>query len=66
MRRTISFKTVRITTLAILQPRGFDFPYGKWALTPRGVNLATLTVSTPTRDLKIEIGEGTCTLAGPA
>ena len=62
---TISFKTVRITTLAFLQPRGFDFPFSKWTLSPTAENTAMFTVSTPTRDIGIEIGEGVCRLVSP-
>lgn len=63
--RTISFKTVRLTTLAFLQPRGFDFPYRSWSLSPSGENSALFTVTTPTREIGIEIGEGVCSLASP-
>jgi cancer susceptibility candidate protein 1 len=61
----ISFKTVRLTTLAFLQPRGFDFPFRSWSVTPTGENSAMFTVTTPTRDIGIAIGEGVCSLASP-
>ena len=61
----ISFKTVRLTKLAFLQPRGFDFPFRSWSVSPTGENSALFTVTTPTRDIGIMIGEGVCSLASP-
>jgi cancer susceptibility candidate protein 1 len=62
---TISFRTVRLTSLAFLQPRGFDLPFLRWSLAPCGENASLFTVTTPTRDIAIEIGEGVCRLVGP-
>ena len=62
---TISFKTVRLTTMAFLQPRGFDFPFRSWSLSPNGDNSALFTVTTPTREVGIEVGEGVCSLVSP-
>ena len=61
---TISFKTVHVSTLALLQSPRFDLPFSDWHLSPKGENAAVLRLSTPFFVVQFEVREGGCLLVG--
>lgn len=61
--KTIVFKTVHVTALAIIQHKLLDFPFDFWQIRPCGKQEAILTVrSKMKKELEIKIGEGYCRL----
>eukprot|EP00753_Platysulcus_tardus_P001040 PLAT10987.1.p1 GENE.PLAT10987.1~~PLAT10987.1.p1 ORF type:complete len:714 (+),score=444.93 PLAT10987.1:82-2142(+) len=63
--RQLSFHTLRLTALALIQKRNKEFPYAAWELTPTATDTAQLTLTTPNFAVTIDIGAGWATLVAP-
>eukprot|EP00960_Hanusia_phi_P071592 767585-Hanusia_phi.AAC.3 len=64
--RVLSFSTLHLTTIAMLQSRWSCFPFQSWMLYPTGTNRAILSVDLcGDLTIKFEIGAGRCRLVWP-
>jgi len=64
--RILSFSTLHLTTIAMLQSRWSCFPFQSWMLYPTGTNRAILSVDlNGDMTIKFEIGAGRCRLVWP-
>ena len=63
--RLLSFHTVCLTAMAVLQSRQVDLPYTTWSLKPTGAASAEMQLETARHLVTIGVGEGTCTLLAP-
>ena len=65
--RVLSFLTMHLTALAVLQSRWASFPFVSWMLQPMAPNKAMLSLHLKGNFLmKFEIGSGECRLLHPA
>jgi len=63
--KVITFQTMHLTAVAVLQSRWACFPYKSWILQPMAPNRAMLLVQTNGINVKFEIGVGVARLLEP-
>eukprot|EP00163_Fabomonas_tropica_P007926 TRINITY_DN1755_c0_g2_i1.p1 TRINITY_DN1755_c0_g2~~TRINITY_DN1755_c0_g2_i1.p1 ORF type:complete len:617 (+),score=144.97 TRINITY_DN1755_c0_g2_i1:850-2700(+) len=63
--REVSFQTIHLAPMAVLQNRYPDLRFERWELQPTGVNKAVFTLHLTGRDVAIEIGAGYARLLTP-
>ena len=63
--RTVSFFTIRLASLALLQPSYLEFPYKAWLFSPRGPKSGTLHLVTQRFTFHFDLSAAGVTLRAP-
>ena len=63
--RRLSFASVRMTALSLVQSRIVSLPYKSWVIRPLGTNSACITVSTAVDTVELRVNESTVRLIAP-